>query len=81
MTGVIEHIKIDDVLYDLPSLPKGGEEGQVLTKSADTGYQWKYYTPKIWKGTLTEYASITDKEDDCLYFVVEDTINTEEDNS
>lgn len=77
MNEMIEHISIEGKTYDLPQLPKGGDEGQVLTKSTDTGYQWKYYTPKIWKGTLTEYASILNKEDDCLYFIVEDNINAD----
>lgn len=78
----IEHISINGTVYDLPQLPKGGEEGQVLVKgSNEEGYQWKYYTPKIWKGTLTEYASILEREDDCLYFIVEDTINSEDDPS
>lgn len=76
----INRIVIDDNEYELPSLPSGGNEGQVLTKgsSKDGDYSWKYYTPKIWKGTLVEYASILEKEDDCLYFIVEEEINDEE---
>lgn len=33
--------------------------------------------PNFWKGTLEEYNQITDKDDDCIYFVVGDTYNAD----
>lgn len=30
----------------------------------------------FWKGTLTEYVAIKDKDPDCIYFIVENNINT-----
>lgn len=73
----IKQLVISGKEYDIAGLPEGGDEGQVLTKGAGDDYNWMYYTPKIWKGTLTEYASLQAKEDDCLYFIIEDGINVE----
>lgn len=74
---VVKTIEINDVKYDLNVLPDGGDNGQVLTKR-DDGAEWVYYTPKIWKGTLMEYVSIVEKDPECIYFIVESDINSEE---
>lgn len=52
----------------------------------DTKPTWTYYSyddvaikkafPNFWKGTLTEYVAIKDKDPDCIYFIVDNNINT-----
>lgn len=60
-------IKVDNIYNE-------GENGQVLTKT-DNGIEWKNNV-NFWKGTLTEYVAIKDKDPDCIYFIVDNNINT-----
>lgn len=71
----ITSISVNNVKYDLNALPDGGTNGQVLTKT-DDGAQWSNNV-NFWKGTLEEYNKITEKDDDCIYFVVGDDYENE----
>lgn len=64
----IKTIEMNGVKYDLNSLPEGGENGQVLTKTEDS-VKWSDNV-NFWKGTLEEYNKIGNKDNDCIYFVV-----------
>lgn len=54
--------------------------------ASDTKASWTVFSyedesiekrmPNFWKGTLTEYVAIKDKDPDCIYFIVDNNINT-----
>lgn len=66
----------DDSMLDR-MIPSDGNEGQILTRT-DNGAKWSNNV-NFWKGTLTEYVAIDKKDPDCIYFIVENDINTTSD--
>ena len=66
----------DEVLSIIDGvLPQSGDTGQILTKT-DGGVEWRDNL-KNWKGSMEEFNKITQKDDDCIYFIKDTTLGDE----